>query len=175
MDGCGARFFRLAACHARPAWRNRPKSPPPPFAPRKTTGALPRRENSLTARSPFAKIVCMGSNQPPEHALLLKLRTLCAELPETTEIETWGHPTFRVREKIFAGFSVGESGPSIGCKQTHADQAVLVKDPRFSVARYVGRHGWISLVADEVPWPMIEDLVLKSYRLIAPKTLARRV
>jgi predicted DNA-binding protein (MmcQ/YjbR family) len=117
----------------------------------------------------------MGHNNSPEHALLERLRELCARLPETTEVETWGHPTFRVRDKIFASFALGEAGASIDCKQTHADQAVLVQAPRFSVARYVGRHGWVHIAADEVAWPMLEDLVLKSYRLIAPGPLAREV
>ena len=111
----------------------------------------------------------------PVHPVLTQLRKLSAKLPESNERETWGHPTFRVGEKIYASFGVGESGASVSCKQTHLDQAVLVKDPRFSVARYVGRHGWISIRADEVKWPMIEDLVVKSYRLIAPKKLSARL
>ncbi len=117
----------------------------------------------------------MSRNTEPNHPLLKKLRKLCKGLPESTELETWGHPTFRVRDKIFAGFSVTDGKASIGCKQTHADQEALVKDPRFSVAKYVGRYGWISIDADEVKWSMIEDLVLRSYRLIAPKTLAKEV
>jgi len=112
-----------------------------------------------------------GKNPP----LLKKLRKLCAELPETEELETWGHPTFRVRDKIFASFGESEDQLRIGCKQTVIDQTALVKDPRFSIAKYVGRYGWISIAAEEVKWPMIEDLVLRSYRLIAPKTLAKKV
>jgi predicted DNA-binding protein (MmcQ/YjbR family) len=33
------------------------------------------------------------------------VRRLVAELPETEERETWGHPTFRVRDKMFAGMA----------------------------------------------------------------------
>jgi len=109
------------------------------------------------------------------HPLLTKLRKLSKRLPETEELETWGHPTFRVRDKIFASFGESDGEPRIGCKQSLADQTALVKDPRFSVAKYVGRYGWISITAEEVKWPMIEDLVLRSYRLIAPKTLAKDV
>lgn len=112
-----------------------------------------------------------GKNPP----LLKKLRKLCAKLPETEELETWGHPTFRVRDKIFASFGESDGELRIGCKQTLADQTALVKDPRFSVAKYVGRYGWISMAAEQVKWTMVEDLVLRSYRLIAPKTLARDV
>ena len=35
---------------------------------------------------------------------LKQLRKICLVLPESTEKETWGSPTFRVREKIFAAF-----------------------------------------------------------------------
>ena len=112
------------------------------------------------------------ASDPP---VLEQLRELCTRLPESQELETWGHPTFRVRDKIFATFGVGEEGASISCKQTKVDQAALINDPRFSIAKYVGRYGWISIAADECPWPMIEDLVLQSYRLVAPKTLAREV
>ena len=122
-----------------------------------------------------AKLKRMARNTEGNHPTLTKLRKLCKRLPETAEVEAWGHPTFRVRNKIFAGFGTSEGGASVGCKQTHVDQAALVKDPRFSVAKYVGRYGWISIDAEKVQWSMIEDLVLRSYRLIAPKTLAKQV
>ena len=60
-------------------------------------------------------------------------------------------------------------------ERTFSTSGVPRRPPRFSVARYVGRHGWISIRADEVKWPMIEDLVVKSYRLIAPKKLSARL
>jgi len=31
-----------------------------------------------------------------------RLRRICLALPEAEERETWGDPTFRVRDKIFA-------------------------------------------------------------------------
>lgn len=109
------------------------------------------------------------------HAHLAKLRSLCASFPETSERETWGHPTFRVGEKIFASYGEHEGAPSIGCKQSHADQAVLTEDPRFYVAPYVGRHGWIGIRIAKVPWSTVAELVETSYRLIAPKRLVRRL
>ena len=52
---------------------------------------------------------------------------------------------------------------------------MLVEDPRFFVAPYVGKHGWIGIRIEEVAWPMVVRLILQSYRLIAPKTLARQL
>ena len=33
---------------------------------------------------------------------LERLRALCLAVPGAEEVETWGHPTFRVRGKMFA-------------------------------------------------------------------------
>ena len=110
-----------------------------------------------------------------KHPYLGKLRKLAASLPETSERETWEHPTFRVRDKIFASFGAHDGRPTIGCKQTHEDQAILVEESGFEVAPYVGQHGWIMIYIDEVKWPMVADLVDASYRLIAPKKLVKEL
>ena len=113
------------------------------------------------------------SHAETDHPYLSELRRLAASFPETSEVITWGHPTFRVGKKIFASFGEHQDRPTIGAKQTKPDQEVLVQDPRFFVAPYVGQHGWIGIFIDEVEWPMIADLVEASYRLIAPKRLVR--
>jgi len=107
-------------------------------------------------------------------ARLDKLRRIALALPETSEVLTWeDHPTFRVRDKIFVICSA--SGDGITVKATKDDQEALVAThPRVSVAAYVGRHGWVSvdLKGAGLDWAFVEDLVLDSYRLIAPKRLA---
>ncbi len=116
----------------------------------------------------------MAKRPPAPHVLLERLRVLTATFPETRELETWGHPTFRVRDKIFASYGEHDGRPSISAKQTKPDQAVLVEDEhRFFVAPYVGKHGWVGAWIDVVDWPLIADLVERSYRLIAPKTLVK--
>lgn len=108
---------------------------------------------------------------------IAKFRAICLALPESTELETWGHPTFRVKDKIFA--SAGAEGGvwSLGMKTTHEMQAGLVaSDPRFSVAAYVGKHGWVSMRVDnDTDWNLVRALVVDSYRMIAPKKLAALV
>ena len=107
------------------------------------------------------------------HPQLARLRKYAKMFPESTEVEAWGHPTFRAGKKIFASFGEYEGGASIGVKQTKAEQARLVQDPRIKVAAYVGKHGWISIDADAVPWDEIEPLVERSYRLVALKRMVR--
>lgn len=109
--------------------------------------------------------------------LLEKVRAICAELPETAEVEAWGHPTFRVRNKIFASFGGSEGAWGTGFKCTPELQAALVDShERYTVADYVGRYGWVSMsLKGRVPWKEVRALIRGSYQLVAPKTLARTV
>ena len=56
------------------------------------------------------------------HPTLLEIREALRCLPEAHEVETWGHPTFRVRGKIFGGFGTTARGATItnGLKMLHA-------------------------------------------------------
>lgn len=115
----------------------------------------------------------MSTPGEPKH--LRRLRALVASLPETAERRTWDHPTFRVRDKIFATFHEHEGAHVISVKQTKDQQAAWIEDPRFFPASYVGRFGWITLYADDVEWDVIEALVVDGYRQVAPKSLAKTV
>ena len=108
---------------------------------------------------------------------ITKFRQICLALPEATELETWGHPTFRVKDKIFASAGAENGVWSLGMKTTHEMQAGLVaSDPHFSVAAYVGKHGWVSMrVDDDTNWNLVRALVVDSYRMIAPKKWAALV
>ncbi|MFT7463400.1 MAG: putative DNA-binding protein (MmcQ/YjbR family) [Pseudohongiellaceae bacterium] len=109
----------------------------------------------------------------PVHPQLSALRQLTASWPETSEVETWDHPTFRAGQKIFATYAYHKGLHSISCKQSKPDQALLVTDPRFQVASHVGRHGWITIDIDHVEWDTVAELVEQSYRLIALKRMVK--
>lgn len=104
-----------------------------------------------------------------------RLRAICLALPEATEKETWGDPTWRVRDKIFAMQKRGDGRDSLWCKAPPGSQEILVgADPgRFFVPPYVGPKGWIGVRLDSGPdWAEIARLVHRSYALIAPRRLA---
>lgn len=102
------------------------------------------------------------------------VRRLALSLPDAEERETWGHPTFRVREKIFA--SLAPDGSTAGVKASREDQALLIaSDPdTFAVADYVGRYGWVSVRLDTVDPEVMRGLVVDAWRRTAPKTLVRK-
>ncbi len=106
--------------------------------------------------------------------VLTRLRKLCLSLPEAYETTSFGHPTFRAGrsgKKTFAVFENYRGEDTICVKATMEDQALLILDPRFFVAPYVGKHGWTSMrTAGALEWDEVEDVVRESYRLVAPKS-----
>lgn len=113
-------------------------------------------------------------------ALIERLRKLCLSLPEAHEVEAWGEPTFRVRNKLFAMFAAegnhhGSGRPGIWIKCTHVNQDLLLHtDPqRFFSPPYVGPSGWIGIYLDDKPdWEIVADLLRDGYLLTAPKRVA---
>ncbi|MBL8741817.1 MAG: MmcQ/YjbR family DNA-binding protein [Myxococcales bacterium] len=110
-------------------------------------------------------------------AKLKRLRALCLALPEATEQEAWGDPTFRVRGKIFAmqkgNFEGGR--PSLWIKAALGVQEMLTssRPEEYFVPPYVGHKGWVGLYldVDSIDWELASELVTESHRLVGPKKL----
>lgn len=111
---------------------------------------------------------------PPDQVpVLARIRGLCLALPGAVEEIKWGHPNWTVGKKIFAAYGFYAERPSLGTKQTLPDQALLCEHAPFFRSPYVGKHGWVSMWTDgKVDWGMAEELIRRSYRLVAPKKLA---
>ncbi len=105
-----------------------------------------------------------------------RLRAICMALPEATEGQGVGDPTFRVKDKIFAMQHPMENRPSMWCKAPRGLQEVLVnaEPERFFVPPYVGQHGWVGMWLDiEIDWEHVSELVEQSYRMTAPRRLLK--
>jgi hypothetical protein len=102
-------------------------------------------------------------------------RAIALALPEAEERETWGHPTFRVRDKMFA--SMATDGSSASIKATREAQAALVgSEPgTFSVPAYVGQHGWVGVALGRVDPEELRELVTEAWLMTVPKRLAREL
>src|SRR5215469_4016342 len=79
---------------------------------------------------------------------LKQLRALCLALPEATEVEAWGHPTFRAGKKMFAAFGEDAGTLAVGLKVGFDRQDELLEDDRFFPTPYAARQGWVSLRID---------------------------
>jgi predicted DNA-binding protein (MmcQ/YjbR family) len=103
---------------------------------------------------------------------LSKLRAICLALPETREVEAWGHPTFRAGTKMFAACGGEKSDFSLGIKVGHDWQAELLNDERFFPTPYAAHQGWVSLRVDkETDWDEVAALVREAYRQVALKRM----
>jgi hypothetical protein len=111
--------------------------------------------------------------------VLTRLRKICLSLPEAHEVEAWGEPTFRVRNKLFAMYASltthhGSGRPALWCKAAPGNQSLMVraKPDRFFVPPYVGPSGWVGVWLDgAVDWREAGELLRDSYVLVAPKKL----
>ena len=110
-----------------------------------------------------------------EHAKILQqVRSLCLALPETCEIEAWGHPTFRAGKKMFAAFGGEGNDLSLGLKVGHDRQEELLKDARFFPTPYAAYQGWVSLRIDgATDWDEVRGLVREAYRQVALKRMLK--
>lgn len=110
---------------------------------------------------------------------LTRLRTLSLALPEAHEVEAWGAPTFRVKNKLFAMYARarnhhGDGRESVWLKAASGNQELMIraKPKQFFVPAYVGPAGWIGVYLDgRVDWGELAELLRDAYRLVAPKKL----
>jgi predicted DNA-binding protein (MmcQ/YjbR family) len=111
-------------------------------------------------------------------APLDRVRRLCLALPETFEVETWEHPTFRVgagKGKIFCTAAVDGSTTTIKADDAEREALLAQGDP-FFLPPYVGGKGWVGIrLEPETDWEEVAELIAISYCLIAPKRLAGQV
>lgn len=111
-----------------------------------------------------------------------RLRAVCADLPEVTERLSPGAVTYFIRGKRTLGYLTddhhGDGRLALVCPAPPGVQEDLVRDEphRFFRPPYVGHRGWVGVRLDVDPeWDEVRAMVVDGYRLVAPKTLLRRL
>jgi predicted DNA-binding protein (MmcQ/YjbR family) len=128
----------------------------------------------MLPRLPFDRYP-FGVQPDPFHERLL---AIVKSLPGAFEDRPWGSVHCKVAGKIFVGWGrQDDGGMSIGFKTDKELQTMLVSsDPRFTVAAYVGKHGWVDMKPGPAPnWGEVEQFILQSYRMIAPRKLVKEL
>ena len=95
-----------------------------------------------------------------------EVRALCLSLPETTEKETWGddenpgHPTFRVKDKIFVIMAVDGSG-GVGQRRRRKSRPRSWRRSRTrrDTRAYTGRYGWVDLDFAGIPDEVLRETI----------------
>ena len=107
-----------------------------------------------------------------------RIRALALSFPETYEDRPWGDfPVFKVADnKVFAWMREEESEVRLTLKLTKDEREIAHLLPFVTVARYVGRYGWITAtVTDEESLDAALEWLRESYWLKAPKRLRSAV
>jgi hypothetical protein len=110
---------------------------------------------------------------------LARLMKVCLALPEAIQEQAARHATFLVRKSTFAYYLNDHHGDgivSVCCKVLPGDNEALVAahPDKFYMPAYIGPRGWVALRLDVsgLDWNEVAELVVGSYKLIAPKRLA---
>ena len=106
------------------------------------------------------------------------LRAICLALPEASEELMRRGPSYRVADKIFALERPRNDWLALWCKVPEGSREILLaaEPARFFIPPYFGAKGWVGVGLDPAAdWREIEALVRRSYRLVAPKRLAKLV
>jgi hypothetical protein len=125
------------------------------------------------------KATAKKTRTKPSRDHLTRLREICLSLPEAHEVEAWGEPTFRVKNKIFAmhasvGNHHGAGRPSVWILSVNIEQDLVLRarPDRYFKPPYVGPSGWIGAWLDKnPPWGEIEELLRDAWRRRAPKKI----
>lgn len=107
-----------------------------------------------------------------------RVRGICLALPEATERESHGTPTFFVRDrKSFVTYwddHHGDGRLALWCAAPPGAQEEMVREnpDRFFRPPYVGHRGWLGVRVDGRPdWAEVQAVCVEAYRTVAPKRL----
>jgi predicted DNA-binding protein (MmcQ/YjbR family) len=109
---------------------------------------------------------------------LAKVTDICLALPGTERTVQGSHATFRARGKVFAYFLDDHHGDGIVsvCVKSELgenEERARLDPEHYYLPAYIGPRGWFGLRLDRgrVDWREVVNVVERSYRLTAPKTL----
>jgi predicted DNA-binding protein (MmcQ/YjbR family) len=102
-------------------------------------------------------------------------------LPEVEEFESHGLPTFRVRGKVFATYTINHHGDgrvALNLVAPPGAQTAFTKmrPAAYFVPPYVGPRGWLGIELDKgLGWETVCEHVRDAYEMVAPLELIHRV
>jgi predicted DNA-binding protein (MmcQ/YjbR family) len=99
-----------------------------------------------------------------------RLLDYALSLPEAQLEHPWGEDVAKVRRKVFVFFGT-RTGMTV---KLPSSQPLALAQPGVAPAGYgLGKSGWVDVnFSDELPYDMLREWILESYRAVAPRQLA---
>ncbi|MGD9935478.1 MAG: MmcQ/YjbR family DNA-binding protein [Dehalococcoidia bacterium] len=96
------------------------------------------------------------------------------KLPEAEAGSSYNRPALKVRGKLFSRYL--EDGEQITLRATFDERDALVAaDPdSFVITEHHRAYEWVVVRLDAVPGPVLEELLIESWRRAAPAKLRRQ-
>jgi predicted DNA-binding protein (MmcQ/YjbR family) len=106
---------------------------------------------------------------------LEQLRKVCLSFPDAHEVESWGAPTFRINNHLFAMYAQannnhgdGREGVWIKCTAINQSLMISANPKRFFFPPYVGPSGWVGVYLDgRVNWTELTGILRDGYDMTA--------
>ena len=121
----------------------------------------------------------MPKRTPTKHE---RVTAICRALPSTEHTDQGDHAIYRVRGKVFAYFLDDHHGDGIVsvCVKAELGENVdraRLEPERFYLPAYIGPRGWFGLRLDRgrVDWREVAEVVERSFRLTAPKSVLKKL
>jgi predicted DNA-binding protein (MmcQ/YjbR family) len=102
-----------------------------------------------------------------------RLRQLALSFPQAYEDAPWGFPVFKVgANKLFAWMIEDSAVLAVTLKPLPEERPLMLELPWVSVARYLGRYGWVTArVTDEETLAVALEWLRDSYWQKAPRAV----
>ncbi|WBQ04057.1 MmcQ/YjbR family DNA-binding protein [Kribbella sp. CA-293567] len=101
------------------------------------------------------------------------VRRIALSLPQAVEKERWGHPTFDVAGRMFLTLPDDQTSFAVRCPRLERAELIAAEPDKFWVPKHEALSSWVRarLTALEDAGEL-HDIVLDSWRQVAPETLA---
>jgi len=104
------------------------------------------------------------------------IRELALSLPETDEHGHWGHPSFRVKKKIFVTVFPDEQRAVLKLPLAEQTRLAALDPVTFQpVPNKWGAQGWTQVQFDNLEHDAFLEVLKTAWRTVAPARLATRV
>ncbi|MFC5700382.1 MmcQ/YjbR family DNA-binding protein [Cohnella faecalis] len=103
-----------------------------------------------------------------------EIRSYVLTLPETVEVEHWGKPSFRIKNKIFVVLQ--EDGRTLTVKTIGDDRAIYTElDPTtYRIPDAYAKLSYMHMNINQVEPEEARGLIYKAWSSVAPKRLVNR-
>lgn len=100
------------------------------------------------------------------------VRRIALSLPDTTEVERWGHPTFDVAGRMFITVPDDQTSFAVRCPKLERDELIASEPDKFWVPPHEASSAWVRARLSALEdLDELYDILVDSWHQVAPAHL----